>query len=550
MTETKLQNLISQKEHQTLEFKESTGEKKEICETICAFANSDGGIILVGVKKDGSLSKAKITEKSQTDITDLFVNFKPKITSLISFEIFPDFDGQNILIITVQKSDSSKNFYQKTCWKRVGASNKDITEEVINQITNQNHDWSAGICEGATIDDLDEEAILKIKKLWAEKTGKQDILKFDTTRLLLDLFETDKILKATLILLGKKSSIEKFGINTEISFHYRNNLKSIRSDDRKDFRRCFALEYDEIWNKIDARNEIFYFQKGLFLEQIMKFNEIVIREALLNCIAHRDYESEYANSQIVINQSPEAIEFQNPGQLPTDTNLDKLIQTPSKPRNKKLAEVFQKLKLIEKSGFGIDLIVQKTISEGKGSPEYTNFDNHYIFLKLNANLQDEAFVRYLYKIAKEKDYSFDALEVLTLEQILLTGETDQTNIKNNLLKQGFIEISGTGKGAKLILSKKYYELSGDDRTKYTVQKGLDEESCRQIIIKHLEHFSDSKNPVLGPELYELVKKVSDISERTFHRYLKKMLEEKIIKKRFIGKSKIEYKLWNDKWKDI
>jgi ATP-dependent DNA helicase RecG len=109
MTEVELKKLISRKEHQTLEFKESTGEKKEICETICAFANSDGGIILVGVKNNGKISKAEITEKSQTDITDLFVNFKPKITSSISFETSPDFDGQNILIIKVEKAKNSNN---------------------------------------------------------------------------------------------------------------------------------------------------------------------------------------------------------------------------------------------------------------------------------------------------------------------------------------------------------------------------------------------------------------------------------------------------------
>jgi ATP-dependent DNA helicase RecG len=381
-------------------------------------------------------------------------------------------------------------------------------------------------CEGATIEDLDEEAVLKIKKLWAEKTDRQDILKFDVKRLLVGLFGTSKILKATLVLLGKQRSIEKYGINTEITFHYRNNPKNIRSDDRRDFRRCFALEYDEIWNKIDARNEIFYFQKGLFLDQIKKFNESVIREALLNCVAHRDYETEYASSQITIEQSPDKIEFKNPGQLPTDTDLAKLIQTPSKPRNKKLAEVFQKLRLIEKSGFGIDLIVQKTISEGKGSPEYTNFDNHYVFLKLNANLQDEAFIKYLYKIAKEENYTFDAMEVLTLQEILLTGNTNQNNIKENLLRLGFVDNSGAGKGSKLILGKKYYELSGDDVNKFLDQK-YDKFDHKDKIRRFIKEFG----PKNTNEIIERVK--LPVSNRTKNRYLQQLVEEKEIE--IVGK---------------
>ncbi len=113
MTEIELKNLIKDQESQTLEFKESTGEKREICETICAFVNSHGGQILVGIKNDGTLSKTTITEKSQTDITDLFINFKPKTTSLISFEIVV-LDTFRILVITVKAGSTNKNSYKNT----------------------------------------------------------------------------------------------------------------------------------------------------------------------------------------------------------------------------------------------------------------------------------------------------------------------------------------------------------------------------------------------------------------------------------------------------
>ncbi|MBC7472303.1 MAG: ATP-binding protein [candidate division SR1 bacterium] len=58
MTEQQIQNLIEVNEIQTTEFKKSTGEARQICETICAFANTDGGTILVGINPDRNLSKA------------------------------------------------------------------------------------------------------------------------------------------------------------------------------------------------------------------------------------------------------------------------------------------------------------------------------------------------------------------------------------------------------------------------------------------------------------------------------------------------------------
>ena len=470
------------------------------------------------------------------------------------FEIY-DFvlEGQKLQVLKIDNCKNEPVKFQNESWIRINSHNQkldkypDIEREIW--LKKADYDWSAQICEGATVEDLDMEAVEVAKKLWYEKTGNKDISNYSTQQILLGLFDTEKILKATLILFGTKQALDKYNINTEISFEYRKSEKQIEYDDRRDYQKCFLREYNAIWEKIDARNEVYRFQKGLVIDEIKKFNEVVIREAVLNAVTHRDYESSQASSQVFIKQSENSIIFENPGKLPIDPQIEELVQYPSTPRNKKLAEAFQKLRLTNRAGMGIDLIVQRTIQEGKGIPEYTNFHDQFVFLKLNANLQNKEFLSYLYKVSKIEQYEFCVLELLALENILESGNTSQNNIKNNLLKRGFVENSGAGNGSKLILSKKYYENSGDDRTKYTIQIGLDEESCKQIIIKHLEHFSKTKNPVLGPELYKLVQKVSNISERTFHRYLQKMISSDIIKKRHIGKSKIEYKLWTDRWTD-
>ena len=84
MTETQIQNILDIHEIQTTEFKKSTGEREEICKTICAFANTGGGVILVGVNNNRTLSKVEFSDTSQTEITNLFVNFDPALTRLIS----------------------------------------------------------------------------------------------------------------------------------------------------------------------------------------------------------------------------------------------------------------------------------------------------------------------------------------------------------------------------------------------------------------------------------------------------------------------------------
>jgi ATP-dependent DNA helicase RecG len=376
MTEVELKNLISQKENQTLEFKESTGEKKEICETICAFANSDGGIILIGVKNNGSLSKAKITEKSQTDITDLFVNFKPKITSSISLEIFPNFEGQNILIIMVQKPDSSKNFYKNTCWKRVGASNKDITEEVVNQITNQNHDWSAQICEGVTIEDLEIEIIEQAKESYRAKSiatmelmRESEILinkrkiEIDNLKSLeflkeLGLIDKNNQLKNTAVLLfGNKNAYMLLNRPnaTEIFWEY---VPSGSGGEYLKFRTPFFKSVNQLVNIIRPKQREYFEtiagQKRVDKRLVRAYGINQLREAIVNCVIHQDYEQD---CRIIVLEYLDKIVFQNTGgSLISENDYNNLIEGKrfkiEKYRNKLLADTMEILGMAETKGRG------------------------------------------------------------------------------------------------------------------------------------------------------------------------------------------------------
>lgn len=58
-----LQTLIAQGEHQQLDFKYAINDSRKIAITLCAFANSDGGTLLIGVKDNGSIAGAKLEEE-------------------------------------------------------------------------------------------------------------------------------------------------------------------------------------------------------------------------------------------------------------------------------------------------------------------------------------------------------------------------------------------------------------------------------------------------------------------------------------------------------
>ena len=448
MTEDQLKQLIKTKESQTLEFKESTGEKKEICETICAFVNSDGGIILVGIKNDGSLSKTTITEKSQTDITDLFVSFKPKIASLISFEVIllDDFD---ILVITVQKSKTNNNFYKNTCYKRVGASNKDITEEIIQQITNQNPDWSAQICEGATIEDLDIEAIGEFRKKLTSKDPKfakksdRDILVSE------DLLINGCPTFGCFLLLGKYEVRNRF-LSSEINhIHYLYDDEKNKIEERMDVEIPWILNLPKLFVEIEKRNYTIE-DIDLFRPTEKQYDPKALEEAIANAIAHRNWQIQF---WIDVRQTPQELVIHNPGYFEPD--FEKVIAegVDLQYKNPHLCTLLKKIDLMEKERRGIKRkIYTLQIAKGLGiSKKQVDFDPktqqiQKVVFTLEGKMKNIDFAKLMYK--KHTQINFD--EIIILDKIASGKNQFGTDINQEEFEKvkKYIKKS-TGKNNKL-----------------------------------------------------------------------------------------------------
>lgn len=534
MTEQELIELIQEKyskENESVEHKAWTGNfnidgrpKDDLGSYVSALANEEGGSLLIGVE-DKTLAILGITKKKTPEQVSLEVLEKTSPRHKIDIqEIVASDTHKKIWIIQVPKHPVGEWVSFHIPYQRLKESLIELTDKRKEEIRRENlmtYDWSAQVCADASEDDLDSDAMQKTKKIWFEATGNRDILEYNTKQLLKALFDDDRVLNATMVILGKASSIKRLGITHEISFEYRKSSRQIPYDDRKDFQRAFILDFDEIWSKIDARNEIYRFQKGLIIEEIKKFNEIAVREALLNSIAHRDYAGSTSSSQVFIKQSEESIIFINPGKLPTSSpNIYELVNLPSTPRNRKLAEAFQKLQLTNRSGMGVDLITERVIREGKGLPEYKEHSGH-VELKLNSYLLDKEFLSYLQKISQYEGYEFNVFELITLEEVRSYGKSGNLDTVENLIQKGLVEKTGAGKGMKYILSRKYYELSGDDASEYIDNK-YDKFEYKHKILRFIDEFG----PVGSSEVISRIN--LNVSHRTIQRYLQELVDEKLI----------------------
>lgn len=357
----------------------------------------------------------------------------------------------------------------------------------------QEPDFSQKICEGLVIDDLDIQAIEIMRNTYSKKQDNKKFLTLSREQLLvdLDLVIENKITNAALILLGKKCVIKDRIPQSSIKLEYRKNETQIPFDKKYDFVGPFYLISDMIWKTVDLMNRYLPIQNGPHIFDVPYFNQAVIREAIYNAVAHRNYS---LTSEIIIKQSDSSLRIISPGGFPLGVNLENLISVSSTPRNRLLSDVLLKTGLIERSGQGIDKIYYETLLEGKKPPDYSESDDFQVDLNISAVIEDKAFTLFLESVQSNlsDDMKLSVSEIIHLNNILnkVTDFKSNKNVIRKLLKRNLIEKRGRTRGTYYILSKEYYNFC-DNIRKYNKIDG-DRNQKFLTIIQYFKEFNTAK----------------------------------------------------------
>jgi len=196
----------------------------------------------------------------------------------------------------------------------------------LDQIRNQTRilDFSAQICNDASLNDLSDIAISIFRTLWFEKSNNRNILNCSLEQLLSDaeLLIDNKLNYAALILLGTKESLSRYLPNAEIIFEYRSSETDIRNQFRENYKIGFLGILDKLWDLINVRNGMDHLQEKFVFKDIPYFDKEVIREAILNAVCHRDYQSPVS---VFIRQFPKSIIIENPGGFPNGITPENIL---------------------------------------------------------------------------------------------------------------------------------------------------------------------------------------------------------------------------------
>lgn len=461
ITKEQIFDLLKYGERISLECKAAKdGLPKSVWETYSSFANTNGGIILLGVEEDSkaknneerfSFAHIKNPELRIKEFWDTINGSKVSSNILIDENVgLCEIDGNNIIWIEVPQADyRHKPVYindnpLKGSYKRNHEGDYHCTEDEVKAMLRDASDsgLDGGLLEGYTLDDIDMNT-LKSYRLEYELHHPDHVWNSDDDKMFLRNlggYTVDRITKkegltvAGLLMFGKGLSIRERFDNIRMDYLDQSNLIG-------DSRWSDRLTYDGAWE-----NNLYNFIKRVMpklvsdlkrpfkLEGMVRVDDTIVhkavREAMVNMIIHADYHS---TGILKVVKLDDGFLFSNPGnlKLPVDAIFE---GGHSVARNPKIQNMFRMIGLGDNIGSGFPTILQAWGEENWRKPDlYDDQELHQVELRLwMVSLMPIECTTYLKTVFGEDYDNLESDEQIILATAYLEGKVSNARLQSVL----------------------------------------------------------------------------------------------------------------------
>ena len=539
-------SLLEKGECDIMDFKEQLEDKRafgkshknfapnyeEMARDVVAFANLKGGFLFVGIV-DGTKEVNQDFKYDNQKVFDLIKQVQDRTFPTIT--LIPHtlkVDGRELLLLEIPFSNQMHRTSRGEFLIRSNDGNRPIEPYEMSTILAEKgmivydqQTWKVGS------DWIDPKRLSRLRDLIEAKNSESPYLDKTDEDLLDSLGMTrednDGIQPTTtgLLFIGNDRALRElpyyqvkyihyFSDGTYRPYEYKGNIVEVAEA-------CF--------NQLKAEIKQKEFVFGLFREYVEDYSEIVIRELLINALAHRDI----SRQQIIeIRKYDDGgyLEIESPGTFPDGVTVDNYLRK-TNPRNPNIMDILREIGLAEKAGSGFDKIFTDLLKKGKALPIPEETETSVIF-RIMAEVTTEKLIELslLYENRTGRALKLDQLFVLsaivkrgkvTLSEMAETPNISQYRLQtilDNLQELEFIESTGKTSGLAYILhvSKR---KSTEEKIDYVKRKKQNKARQKEAILRYLDSI-DTINNTDARELLKLQEKDRSMVSRLFAELVK------------------------------
>lgn len=432
------------KESLVTEFKREYTD--DIVKTVIAFANTNGGELLIGIDDNGSITGVDNTDTTMLKVANTIRDsIRPDVTLFTLCEA-RTIKGKSIIAINVQKGTAppyylpGKGIRPEGVFVRQGASTVPATESAILKMIKE----TGGDSFETTRSLKQELTFHSAGKFFAEEK-----IKFGNEQ------------KRTLCLIGEDGAFTNLALllsdqcmhTTKLAV-FEGNSKLVFKD-RVEFSGSLLKQLEDIYEYINRFNRTRAEFSGLKRIDLRDYPPEAVREALLNALVHRDYS--YSDSTF-ISVFDNRIEFVSLGGLPKGISFSDMMLGVSVLRNSHLADVFYRLHLIEAFGTGMPKIME-CYREHEDQPNIELSDNAFKITLPNTNYQqDVSYKKDALTTAEKRILNYlsahKTVARIDLETALGLSQSVTIRTLKKLLDNNLIRRIGKGKSIRYSTTKR------------------------------------------------------------------------------------------------
>jgi ATP-dependent DNA helicase RecG len=347
------------REEQDIEFKKEW--RNEHLKTIVSFANTEGGVMYIGIDDNGRAVTLSNIKKLLEDIPNTIRN-KLQITPSVKIE---GKDDKEVIKITVNSSDFPV-FLDGKINIRSGSTTQELKgSELTNFLLEKTGETWDSLTVDAKFDNLGLETFEYFKGLAIDRLPEIKNASYKTIFKNLELITNDeKLTRALILLFGKKPQTffitaqgraGRFKAPTEI-------LDTVIADGN------LFKQLDTLINAIKKHLNVRFEIKGIERKDVWDYPLEALREAVINALIHKDYLS---TAEIQIKIYDDRLWIWNPGKLPKQLTIESLkTEHSSFPKNPLIASVFYYAGFIERWGSGTKRMIDLCKAQGLPEPEF------------------------------------------------------------------------------------------------------------------------------------------------------------------------------------